>query len=133
MSQELQVKFPGGRQVLASYNGFEIETDQSKESGGEAKAPEPFDLFLASLATCAGYYVLKFCESREIPLDGVELVQRWERDESRRISTIAIDIHVPDEFPAKYHRALERAAHQCSVKKTILDPPEFLVKTVAQS
>jgi ribosomal protein S12 methylthiotransferase accessory factor len=127
----MQVRFPGGRQVLASYNGFEIATDQSKDSGGEASAPEPFDLFLASLATCAGYYVLRFCEQREIPTDGIELVQRWERDASRRIATVSIDIKVPEGFPEKYHKALERAAHQCSVKKTILDPPEFVVQTVA--
>lgn len=133
MSQEMQVRFPGGRQVLASYNGFEIATDQSQDSGGNALAPEPFDLFLASLATCAGYYVLKFCEQREIPLDGIELVQRWERDAKRKITTIGIDIKVPDAFPDKYRKALERAAHQCSVKKTILDPPEFVVQTVATS
>ena len=50
---EMTVTFPGGRRVNASYGDFEIATDQSPDHGGDASAPEPFDLFLASLATCA--------------------------------------------------------------------------------
>ncbi|HSO23567.1 MAG TPA: hypothetical protein VLT81_11690, partial [Chondromyces sp.] len=60
----MTVRFPGGARVEADYNGFEIATDQARDSGGEASAPEPFDLFLASIATCAGIYVLRFCQKR---------------------------------------------------------------------
>ena len=64
MSSEMTVSFPGGKRVTAHYDGFDIATDQGVDSGGTGTAPEPYDLFLASLATCAGYYVLKFCSSR---------------------------------------------------------------------
>ena len=73
MSSEMTVDFPGGKKVAAHYAGFDIATDQGVDSGGEGTAPEPFDFFLASLATCAGYYVLKFCEGRSIPTDGITL------------------------------------------------------------
>jgi ribosomal protein S12 methylthiotransferase accessory factor len=126
MSTEMTVSFPGGKQVTAHYDGFDIATDQGVDSGGEATAPEPYDLFLASLATCAGYYVLRFCDSRSIPTDGISIRQRWERDPSKKLVRIAIEIRVPPEFPAKYHKALVRAANTCSVKKTILDPPEIV-------
>lgn len=130
-SNSMTVSFPGGKRVNASYNGFEIATDQTVDSGGDASAPEPFDHFLASLATCAGIYVLGFCQRREIPHEGVRLVQSWRRDEkSKRIETIHISIEVPPDFPEKYHQALVRAASQCSVKKTIENPPNFEVTTV---
>ena len=130
-SNSMTVNFPGGKRVNASYNGFEIATDQAVDSGGEGSAPEPFDYFLASLATCAGIYVLVFCQKRNLPHRGIRLVQGWERDEkSGRIETIRISIEVPPDFPEKYHNALVRTAKQCSVKKTLENPPEFVVETV---
>jgi putative redox protein len=131
MSSEMTVTFPGGKRVDASYNGFTIATDQAVDSGGDGSAPEPFDYFLSSIATCAGIYVLGFCQKREIPYEDVRVVQSWERDEkSRRLTTIRINIEVPSDFPEKYHKALVRAADQCSVKKTLGNPPEFDVRTI---
>ncbi len=134
MSSQMTVTFPGGKRVDASYNGFTIATDQAVDSGGDGAAPEPFDYFLSSIATCAGIYVLGFCQRRNIPHEGVRLVQCWERDrERKRITTIRIAIEVPPGFPEKYHKALIRAANQCSVKKTMEDPPQFVVETVVNS
>jgi ribosomal protein S12 methylthiotransferase accessory factor len=130
----MTVSFPGGARVDAGYNGFEIATDQALDSGGEASAPEPFDLFLASICTCAGIYVLRFCQQRNIPHDGIRLTQSWERDEqTKRLATVRIVIEVPPEFPAKYHDALVRSANLCAVKKTIESPPDFVVETVVNS
>jgi ribosomal protein S12 methylthiotransferase accessory factor len=134
MSQQMEIGFPGGRRVDARYDGFLITTDQSPESGGEGSAPEPFDLFLASLGTCAGVYVSAFCEKRGIPTDGIRLVQSWTRDEkTRRLTEIRIDIEVPPEFPEKYLTALERAADQCSVKKVLADPPALSTRAVLRA
>jgi hypothetical protein len=80
-SNTLTVSFPGGKRVDASFDGFDIATDQAVDSGGEGSAPEPFDYFLASLATCAGIYVLGFCQKRNIPYDGISLSQSWDREE----------------------------------------------------
>lgn len=134
MSRQMTVSFPSGKRVTAAWDTFEVITDQSEKNGGDGSAPEPFDLFLASLATCAGIYVLGFCQKRNIPHDGVKLTQSWERDEkSRALTSIRIDIQVPPNFPEKYHSALVRAASHCAVKKTIENPPEFVVETVVSS
>jgi len=134
MSNTMKVSFPGGKRVNASYEGFEIATDQAIDSGGEGAAPEPYDYFLASLATCAGIYVVGFCQKRDIPYDGISLSQSWERDEkTKRLTNVRISIEVPSDFPEKYHRAIVRAASQCSVKKTLENPPEFVVETVVNS
>ncbi|MDH3815424.1 MAG: OsmC family protein [Acidobacteriota bacterium] len=130
-SNTMTVSFPGGKRVNASYEGFEIATDQDTDSGGDGSAPEPFDYFLASLATCAGIYVLGFCQKRDIPYDGISLKQSWEREEkTNRLAAVHISIEVPSGFPDKYHNALVRAVSQCSVKKTLESPPDFIVETV---
>jgi len=130
MSKEMTVTFPGGKRVNAEYNGFEVATDQSPEHGGNGAEPEPFDLFLASLATCAGIYVLSFCQNRDLPHQNIRLTQSWDRDEKSGLLTeVRITIRVPPEFPEKYHDALVRVANKCTVKKVIQTPPEFVVET----
>jgi ribosomal protein S12 methylthiotransferase accessory factor len=134
MSEQMQVHFPGGRRVHAHYNGFEIATDQAPDSGGEGAAPEPFDLFLASLGTCAGVYVSAFCDKRGLSTEGMRIRQSWWRDEkTRRLERIRLEIEVPSGFPEKYLKALERSAEQCSVKKALNDPPEFETRAVVRS
>jgi putative redox protein len=75
---EIKITFPGGEKVNAEINSRVIPTDQPVESGGTGTAPSPFDYFLASLGTCAGIYVLSFCQQRQIATEGLGLTQRME-------------------------------------------------------
>jgi len=112
--------------VDAEYKGFVIETDQPVYAGGEGKAPAPFDLFLASIATCSGLYVLAFCQNRNIPLDGASVVMRMNKSEqTKMIEKIDIELWVPPGFPEKYEKALIRSVNMCSVKAHIVDAPDF--------
>ena len=128
---EITVTFPGNKKTSAQVGQFEVVTDQSVMAGGDGSAPAPFSLFLASIASCAGIYAVYFCEKRDIPLDTIKIVQRDERDpETHRITKITLEIVLPEEFPEKYKKALMHTVDLCAVKKTMLDPPEFEVKTV---
>ena len=129
MDREIRVSFPGGLRVDAEYKGFVIKTDQPAYQGGEGSEPSPFDLFLASLATCAGYYVLAFCNKREIPTEKAAVVMRTKRNpETKMIEKISIEIQLPPEFPEKYKKAVIKAVDGCSVKAHILNPPAFEVE-----
>ncbi len=123
---EILVTLPGGSRVEALWRGFVIPTDQPIHAGGGNTAPSPFDLFLASLATCAGYYVLAFCQERKIPTEGITLVQRMEKGpKSKLIEMVRIEIRLPAGFPAKYKDAVIKAADQCAVKAHMAFPPDF--------
>ncbi|MDD5264139.1 MAG: OsmC family protein [Candidatus Bipolaricaulis sp.] len=125
---EMQIGFPGGKRVDATYKGFVIRTDQPEAAGGANSAPSPFDLFLASLGTCSGYYVLAFLERRGIPSDGVSLSLSATRDEAtHRIGEVEIRIRLPRDFPAEYVDACSRAAGQCAVKAHLESPPSVSV------
>ncbi len=130
----MQVSFPGGLRVEAAYKGFVIQTDQPVYQGGTGTAPAPFDLFLASLAACAGYFVLTFCQERRIATQGLALSMSTEKDpETKMIRRISIEITLPSGFPEKYKNAVIRAADQCTVKKLIFQPPVFEIITKAQT
>jgi ribosomal protein S12 methylthiotransferase accessory factor len=134
MDDKIKVTFPGGKRVNAEYKGFLIKTDQPVYSGGEGKAPAPIDLFIASIATCAGWYVLSFCQSRKIPMEGSFVKVRTERNpQTKRIEKIAIDIQLSSEFPEKYQNAVIKAVDLCAVKVHILNPPSFEINAKISS
>ena len=67
---EFVIDFPGGARVDAHFGPYTVKTDQPPSGGGQGSAPAPFSLFLASIGTCAGIYVLGFCRQRGLPTDG---------------------------------------------------------------
>lgn len=127
---EFVIDFPGGARVDAHIGPHTIKTDQLPMAGGQDSAPAPFSLFLASIGTCAGIYVLGFCRQRGVPTDGIRIIQRMEASPATRmISKITLEIQLPPEFPEKYKDAVIRAADQCAVKKHLETPPQFDVFT----
>lgn len=122
----IEVKFRDGVKVDAYIDPFVISTDQSVRSGGEGTAPEPFTLFLASLATCAGYYIKAFCNSRQLLSDHVSLTMDTVYDPQKKImGKFIIKIFVPEEFPEKYDQALINAANVCAVKRHLSEQIEI--------
>lgn len=127
----LEITFPGGLAVEAVCDEFTIRTDQP-EPAGDGSAPSPFDTFLASLGTCAGFFALKFCLEREIDPEGLSLSLHTDKGTgSKKLDTVRIELRLPENFPEKYRKAIVRATDQCSVKRVILDPPEFETTIIA--
>jgi putative redox protein len=128
---EMEIRFPGGQKVYAQYSGFTIQTDQPVEDGGEGSAPTPFSLFLVSLGTCAGYYVLAFCQKHHIPTKDIKIIAHIDRNPTTHmVERYSIDIHVPKEFPEEYKNAMVKSAESCIVKKHLMKPPQFTVSAV---
>ena len=125
---EMEITFPGGVRVNANFGPHSIHTDQPPRGGGEGSAPTPFNTFLASIGACAGLYVLNFLRKRELPTEGVRLIQRIRRDsDTGLVDQIDLEIELRDDFPEKYRPAIIRAAELCTVKKQIEKPPKFNV------
>jgi putative redox protein len=126
----MEITFDGGKVITAHLNGHTIRTDQPLDNGGGNTAPAPFELFLASIGTCAGIYVKSFCDNRQIPTEGISIIQSLEFDKVKKTpSLIKLDIQLPAGFPDKYRDAVINAAELCLVKKTINNQPEFQVIT----
>jgi putative redox protein len=126
----MEVTFDGGKVITAHIGGHSIRTDQPVSAGGQNSAPAPFELFMASIGTCAGIYIKSFCDQRNIPSENIKIIQTSEYDKATGLPTkIKIDIQLPEDFPEKYKAAVINAAELCKVKKTIANPPKFEVIT----
>jgi ribosomal protein S12 methylthiotransferase accessory factor len=122
----MEITFDGGKIITAHHDGHVIRTDQPLDNGGSNSAPSPYDLFLASIGTCAGIYVKSFCDNRGIPTEGIRIIQSQEWDkETGLAATIRLDIKLPAGFPEKYKASVISVAELCKVKKTIFNPPRF--------
>ena len=130
--RRIVVTLAGQKRIDAQVGRHVVHTDQPIQGGGEDAAPTPFALFLASLGTCAGIFVAGFCQKRDLPTDGIRIVERVRYDADGALSSVDLDIEVPPSFPEKYRDALVRVADQCSVKRAIQSPPQFAVRTVVQ-
>lgn len=125
---EMIIDFPGGARVDAHFGNFTIPTDQPIMGGGEESAPTPFAVFLASIGTCAGIYVLGFCKQRGLSTEGIRIVQHVHNNPlTGMVDTIDLEIQVPPTFPEKYYSSLVRSAELCKVKKHLENPPKFKV------
>lgn len=123
---EMVIDFPGGARVDAHFGPFTVQTDQPPS----ASAPTPFATFLASLGTCAGIYVLGFCQQRGLPSEGIRIIQRMHTDRmTGMVGKIELEIQVPPGFPEKYLPSLIRSAELCAVKKHFENPPQFEIYT----
>ncbi|MEM8531437.1 MAG: OsmC family protein [Chloroflexota bacterium] len=130
---DIQITFPGGTRVDAQIGSHIVSTDQPVKGGGSDSAATPFDVFLASLGTCTGIYVLNFCRQRNIPTEGLRMTQHMDTDpETGMVRSIKLEVHLPTDFPVKYTAALLRSAEQCKVKKHLEQPPhiEVIASTV---
>ncbi|MEM0492860.1 MAG: OsmC family protein [Candidatus Thermoplasmatota archaeon] len=126
----IEIYFPGGKRVYASYKGYTIHTDQPVTNGGEGTAIDPFSLFLISIGTCTGYYILSFCQKRNIPTDNIKIkLEQKINPQDNTVETINIKIDLPDRFPDNYIKALINAAESCKVKKHLEKPPRINIET----
>jgi len=124
----MEITFEGGKVVTAHLHGHSIKTDQPLDNGGGNSAPAPFDLYLASIGTCAGIYVKSFCDNRKIPTDKIRIVQKNEYDKETGLPVnITLDIKLPEDFPEKYKASVISVAELCKVKKSIANPPVFQI------
>lgn len=127
---EMLIDFPGGSRVDAHFGEFTVTTDQPPI----ANAPSPFEVFLASIGTCAGIYILGFCQSRHLPTEGISIIERINHSQiTGMVETIGLEIQVPPSFPEKYRDSLIRSAELCAVKKHLEKPPRFEITTAVES
>ena len=124
---EMLIDFPGGSRVDAHFGNFTVNTDQPPASS----APSPFEVFLASIGTCAGIYVLGFCQQRGLATTDIRIVERVVHSQlTGMVEKIDLEIQVPPTFPEKYRESLIRSAELCAVKKHLENPPRFNISTI---
>jgi uncharacterized OsmC-like protein len=124
----MRIEYAGGMKLVASHRGHTVVTDQTAKEGGDDTALTPTELFIASLGTCPLVYVLAFAKRHDIPVEGLTADVDYEIvDNPRRVGRFSIAIRFPQPVDDQHRAALQRAAEQCLVHNSLLQPPAVTV------
>lgn len=122
------VTFTGNKKIDVEFKNYKIKTDQSTKNGGDETAPEPFDIFIASLGACAGVYAKSFCDTRKLSTDLMHIVVDVVFNKGQKLmAQVNITLHVDDGFPEKYINAITKAMNSCAVKNQL--NPDIIFNT----
>lgn len=128
---EIKVNFLDNLRLEAKFDDFSVIADQPIRYKGDGSAPSPFDYFLASSALCAAYFIKVYCNSRDIPTDGIRVAQNNIVDPEDRYNQIfQIQVELPESLSEKDRTGILRSVERCTVKRVIQTGPEFKIDTV---
>ena len=130
---EVNVKYIGsmGFQVLASGHTFTI--DLSKEKGGNDLGMNPPEVFMASLGSCIGVYIAKYCDAAKINSEGMDIFLDWSlSDDKTKIQRINVRIELPNADVGRRKDALLKVAGHCLIHNTIQNPPDISMSLKAK-
>ncbi|WP_217876561.1 OsmC domain/YcaO domain-containing protein [Pseudoalteromonas shioyasakiensis] len=128
---EIKVNFLDNLRLEAKFDDFSVIADQPIRYKGDGTAPSPFDYFLASSALCAAYFIKVYCNSRDIPTDGIRVAQNNIVDPEDRYNQIfQIQVELPESLSEKDRTGILRSVERCTVKRVIQTGPEFKIDTV---
>ena len=116
MSQ-ISVRHEAADRFRIVVRGHEVVVDQP--GSGDA-GPTPTELFVASLAACAGFYARRFLARHGVADGelGVTADFTWSADHSR-VTAIALRLETPRGIPDDLRPALQRVLDHCTVHESL--------------
>lgn len=122
--------------ILADYRGHgrfdlhirdhKVTADQQPVSGGGIDAgPTPAELFVASLASCIGYYASRYLQHHLLPTEGLAVTASYEMstDGPHRIASIGIQVRPPASLPPQRLSTLLAVVANCTLLNSIEQAP----------
>ncbi|HEX6870207.1 MAG TPA: OsmC family protein [Micromonosporaceae bacterium] len=124
------VRFVRGESYEVSVRDHEILVDQPAGLGGDDIAATPTELFVASLATCVGFYAGRYLTRHGYSRDGLEIGASYElaTDRPARVAVVRLSIRVPADVPEQRWAALRAVASHCTVHNSLITPPDISIE-----
>ena len=124
--ETLDVKYKGGMGFEARARQHALTIDLSIDKGGRDLGMNPPEIFIASLGSCIGVYVARYCQNAKLNAEGMTVHLEWElSDDKKKIGAINVSIALPEAEVGKREKAILEVAHHCLIHNTILGQPEI--------
>lgn len=106
-----------------------ITVDQPTDLGGDDLGPTPTELFIASLASCVGFYARRYLRRHHLDPAGLEVVTRFEMGtRPARVAVVDMEIVLSAEIPPERHAGLLAQAAHCTVHNSITHTPDIAIR-----
>lgn len=127
-----EIKYISGKKFSAHNRAHSIIIDQPKEEAGQDEGLTPPELFVDSLGSCIGVYILAFCKNTGLNPAGMKIILEWEKadDKPARIKNINAKIELPNADVGLRKAALLKVAESCLIHETIKHQPEINIALI---
>jgi putative redox protein len=124
----MTVRYDSGDRFAIDIRDHEVVVDQPPEMHGDDLGPTPTELFIASLASCVGFYARRYLARHHLDADGLAVEVGYEMaSKPARVGKVTLRIVVPAGVPELRRDALLAMASHCTVHNTLTLPPEVHV------
>ena len=94
-----------------------------RDAAGAVATPTPVQLLALALGACTAAVLASYAKGPRIDTAGLALRVRWEERE-RRVARYDVEVRWPALPPSRLEAA-RRAAHLCTVHRTLAEAPEL--------
>ena len=126
---EVLIRHLGAVQFEIQARQHTVISDQPAENNGYDEGMTPPELLLASLGSCAAYYVVDYLKRNKLPQQGTSVRVTAEKAKAPfRLDNFKVEVEVQGELDDSHLRGVEEAVHRCLIHKTLLHPPQIAVE-----
>jgi putative redox protein len=120
---EVTAHYTGAAAFEVAARGHRVLCDQPPDNGGADPGMTPPEFFLASLATCAGFYAAQYLNARKLPSDGLRVTVTAEKAlQPARLAAFRIEVYV-EALDERHEAGLLRAVKSCLIHNTLAASP----------
>ena len=123
MAVKIDLQYEGMLRVRAKHgpSGAQLHTDAPVDNQGKGESFSPTDLVATGLGSCMATIMGIYAERHRLDLSGMKLdvVKQMSAEGPRRIVGLNVGIQVPRAPTPEHQKALETAAYNCPVAKSI--------------
>ena len=113
---------PGPLRCQVAVDAFNVAVDEPVSVGGTAAAPQPTDLFLASVASCFALALVHSARKRSIALDSVRVTVVGDYGAGFRFDAVHVEAEVVGPSAVEIADLRTAAERVCYVTNTLRSP-----------
>ncbi|MDP5031018.1 OsmC family protein [Paraglaciecola sp.] len=118
MTISLQKSDSGQYRQTIHVNHHTLFADVAASLGGDDSAPDPHDLYDASLAACKAITILMYAKRKQIPLEGVDIeIKRDTSQESAGVYVLNVQLTLLGELSDEMRQSLALVGDKCPIHK----------------
>jgi uncharacterized OsmC-like protein len=103
--------------------------DQPEAIGGDDEGPTPTELFVASLASCVGFYARRYLARHRLDATGLRVEVAWDMaTRPARVGEMTLRLVVPAGVPEERRAGLLAQASHCTVHNSLHQPPPVAIE-----
>lgn len=112
--------YKGDMLFETEMGNHKIKIDVPPDMGGKDRGPTPPQLFIASLGSCVGAFVVNYCEKCGIDTEDLNIEVSFDKAaDPTRLTNVKITVNIPKDDCCKKAKAIKRVAEFCPVHMTI--------------